>query len=41
MEEFSAMMNYNHTVVVAYHPQVNGLVERRMKEVVKALVFEQ
>jgi hypothetical protein len=44
MDEFSAMLNYHHTVVVAYHPQGNGLAERRMKEVMKhlkALVFEK
>jgi hypothetical protein len=43
MEEFSSM-NFHHTIVVAYHPEANGLVERRMMEVVKhlkALVYEQ
>jgi hypothetical protein len=43
-EEFSAMMNFQHRVIVAYHPEANGLAERRMKEVVKhlkALVFEK
>jgi hypothetical protein len=44
MEEFGSMMNFHHTIVVAYYPEANGLAERRMKEVVKhlkALVFEQ
>jgi hypothetical protein len=44
MAQFKAMMNYHHLVVVAYHPEANGLAERRMKEVVKhlkALVFEK
>jgi hypothetical protein len=37
MEEFSSMMNYHHTVIVANHPQANGLSERCTKEVVKNL----
>jgi Integrase zinc binding domain len=37
MEEFGSMMNFHHTIVVAYHPEANGLAERRMKEVVKHL----
>jgi hypothetical protein len=38
------MMNFHHTIVVAYHPEANVLAERRMMEVVKhlkALVYEQ
>jgi hypothetical protein len=42
VEEFAKMMNFQHQIVVAYHPQANGLAERRMAEVMKhlrALVF--
>jgi hypothetical protein len=42
VEEFGKMMNYQHRICVAYHPQTNGLAERRMAEVMKhlrALVF--
>jgi hypothetical protein len=44
MQEFSAIMNFNHHVIVAYHPEANGIAERCMKEVVKhikALVYEK
>jgi len=37
------LLRFKHLVVVAYHPQANGIVERRMKEVMnhlRALVFE-
>jgi hypothetical protein len=41
-EEFKKMINFQHQIVVSYHPQANGLAERRMAEVMKhlrALVF--
>jgi hypothetical protein len=44
MEDLSTLLEYHHTIVVAYHPEGNGLVERRMKEIMKhlrALVFER
>jgi hypothetical protein len=44
MEDLSSLLEYHHTIVVAYHPEGNGLVERRMKEIMKhlrALVFER
>jgi hypothetical protein len=43
MTHLSSLLNYHHTIVVAYHPEGNGMVERRMKEIMKhlrALVFE-
>jgi hypothetical protein len=42
VEEFGQMMNFQHQIVVSYHPQANGSAERRMAEVMKhlrALVF--
>jgi hypothetical protein len=41
--DIASLLRFKHLVVVAYHPQANGIVERRMKEVMnhlRALVFE-
>ena len=41
--ELAALLRYKHLVVVTYHPQANGIVERRISEVMnhlRALVFE-
>ena len=41
--DLASLLRFKHLVVVAYHPQANGIVERRMKEVMnhlRALVFE-
>jgi hypothetical protein len=41
--DLASLLRYKHLVVVAYHPQANGIVERRIKEVMnhlRALVFE-
>ena len=43
-EDLSALLGYKHVVIEPYQPQVNGLAERRMTEVMKhlhALVFEK
>ena len=43
-EYIRSLLHYDHLVVVAYHPEANGIVERRMKEVMKhlrALVYEK
>ena len=40
---WTQLLRYKHLVVVAYHPQANGIIERRIKEVMnhpRALVFE-
>jgi cleavage and polyadenylation specificity factor subunit 1 len=42
--DLKSLLNYQHLTVVAYHPQANGLAERRMAEVKKhllALVYEK
>ena len=31
--DLATLIRYKHFVVVAYHPQANGIVERRIKEV--------
>ena len=36
----ATLLRNKHFVVVAYHPQANGIVERRMKEVMSSLVFK-
>jgi hypothetical protein len=36
-KEFSKMLKFEHLVVVPYHPQSNGIVERRNAEVMKHL----
>ena len=39
----ATLLRYKHLVVVAYHPQANGIFERRRKEVMNhqpSLVFE-
>jgi len=42
--DIRSLLHYDHLVVVAYHPEANGIVERRIKEVMKhlrALVYEK
>ncbi len=39
-----SLLGYHHLIVVAYHPQANGLVERRNKELLnhlRSLVYEK
>ena len=42
--DLATLLRFQHLIVVAYHPQANGIVERRMKEVsvihLRALVYE-
>ena len=33
LTNFASLLLFEHLIVVAYHPQANGIVERRMKEV--------
>jgi hypothetical protein len=43
-DDFKSLLGFQHLIVVAYHPKANGLVERRMHEVIKhlkAIVFEK
>jgi len=43
-EELSKMLKYEHLVIVPYHPQANGIIERRNAEVMKhlrALVYSR
>ena len=35
--DLPSLLRYKHLVVVAYHPQANGIVERRIKEVMNHL----
>jgi len=42
--DLPSLLGYNHLVVVAYHPQAKGLVERRNKELLnhlRSLVYEK
>ena len=41
--DLASLLRHKHLVMVAYHPQANGIVERRIKEVMnhlRALMFE-
>jgi putative transposase len=43
-QELSKMLKYEHLVIVPYHPQANGIIERRNAEVMKhlrALVYSR
>jgi hypothetical protein len=43
-KEVSEMLQFKHIIITAYHPQANGLVERRNAEVIKhlrAIIFEK
>ena len=41
--DLASLLRFKHLVVVAYHPQANGIAERRIKDLMnhlRALVFE-
>jgi hypothetical protein len=43
-KDFKTMMGMEHLVIVPYHPQANGIVERRMGEIknhLQAIVYER
>ena len=42
--DIRSLLHYDHLVILVYHPEANGIVERRIKEVMKHLrdlVYEE